>query len=572
LSPRGVTRVGARAAFLLAIAAFLALNLAIVAPSMAALKQGSQGADSLAGTPRADTILGAGGNDTIFGNAGPDRLVGGPGEDRLRGGGGQDKILGGDGNDLLLAKDAAVDRVNCGAGSKDIATVDAVDVVSNCEQIVGRSGKESAGPILGPPAPSASSRTPSQSPPKTAPPEVVTDEEEPQGGFEERPLAMFPNEHGWTGNGVGSFGDAGPPFVVNNERSFRITTDGIGDASVATSPPLKPVDLTNFNVTIQSQVGFSSRLDAVKLRLSSGNIETNYAEATVWESDSDPIILRSSFEFQSLPVGGFHTVGGVNWSKIKRAQLIVTDNGTGPVDFYAAGIYAVPTAKQATVSFSFDDGYASVFTRGLKKLSAYRYPASAYVIADAVGEPGELSLEQLYTLRDLDHWEIGGHALTSASHNLPNGLDGLEPEPLKTEMNGLRDWLDEHGFSRASFAYPKGAAGPEVRRYARRDYCAARATAKGPETFPPRDNYTLRGWSVDGLTTDVAEIDETIDKAVDEGAWLILTFHDLVGDVPDQTTEFNDDDFAEVVDHVRGLQEEGDLRVRTIGGVVGSAC
>jgi peptidoglycan/xylan/chitin deacetylase (PgdA/CDA1 family) len=567
LAGAGITRT-----FFLSIAALLVLNLAIAAPSFAALKRGGQGADSLAGTPRADTILGAAGNDTVFGKAGPDKLVGGPGEDRLKGDGGQDKILGGDGNDLLLAKDAAVDRVDCGAGSEDIAAVDAVDMVSNCEQIVGQVDEESAGPILGPPAPSASSGPPSQSLPKITPPEVTPEEEEPQGGFEEQPLAMFPDEHGWTGNGVGSFGDVGPPLVVNNERSFRITTDGSGDESIATSPPLKPIDLTGFHVTVQGQVGSSSRLDAVKLRLASGNIGTDYAEATVWESDFDPIILRSSFEFQSLPVGGFHVVGSVDWSKITRAQLIVTDNGTGPVNFYAAGIYAVPTVNRATVSFSFDDGYGSVFTRGLKKLSAYRYPASAYVIANVVGEPGQLSLEQLYTLRDLDHWEIGGHALTLASHNLANGLDGLEPEALKTEMDGLRDWLDERGFSRASFAYPKGAAGPEVRRYAKRDYCAARSTAKGPETIPARDNYTLRGWSINGLTTGVAQIDEAIDRAVAEGTWLILTFHNLVGGAPSQTTEFNDDDFAEVVDHVRGLQEKGKLKVRTIGGVVGSAC
>jgi peptidoglycan/xylan/chitin deacetylase (PgdA/CDA1 family) len=566
-----LARAGARTPFLV-VAAFLVLNLAIAASSLAALKRGSQGADSLAGTSRADTILGGGGNDTVFGKAGSDKLAGGPGEDRLRGDEGRDKILGGAGSDLLLARDGTADKVSCGGGSDDIAVVDTADAVSAaCEQIVGQSEK-AEGPILGPPAPSASAAAPSQSSPETTPPEVTPDEEDPQGGFEEQPLAMFPNEHGWTGNGVGTFGDVGPPLVVNNERSFRITTDGSGDESIATSPPLKPFDLAGFHVTVQGQVGFGSRLGAVKLRLSSGDIETDYAEATVWESDFDPIILRSSFEFQSLPVGGFQVVGNVDWSKVNRAQLVVTDNGTGPVDFYAAGIYAVPTVNQATVSFSFDDGYASTFSRGLKKLSAYRYPASAYVIANSIGEPGQLSLEQLYTLRDLDHWEIGGHSLSLASHNLPNGLDGLEPEALKTEMNGLRDWLDERGFSRVSFAYPKGAAGPEVRHLVKRDYCAGRATARGPETIPARDSYTLRGWSINGLVTDVAEIEEAIDKAVAEGTWLILSFHDLVGGAPSQTTEFNDTDFAEVVDHVRGLQEEGELKVRTVGGVVGSAC
>ncbi len=557
-----------------AMVAAVALSLLGVATGVAAVKKGSTGPDSLVGTPRADTITGLAGDDSLYGKPGADRLVGGPGDDRLRGDGGQDKQTGGAGDDLLLAKDGAVDKVDCGSGADDIAVVDPTDLVSaDCEQIVGQA-EEPSRAVAGPPAPTAS---PAASVPSTPIPpqeenggEEEAGGEQPGGGFEEQPIAMFPEGHGWTGNGEGTFGDVGPPLIVNNDRSFRITTDGNGDESIATSPPLDSVDLTNSHVSMQAQISFSSRFGAVRLRLSSGNIATDYAEATVWESDLDPIILRSSFELQSLPINGFHVVGDVDWSKIDRAQLIVTDNESGPVTLYVAGIYAVPTSRQATVSFTFDDGYESVFKRGMKKLSAHRFPASAYVISDAIGDAGILSLEQLYTLRDQHHWEIAGHAFRVADHNLSNGLDGLEPEALKAEMNDLRDWLDENGFSRRSFAYPKGAAGPQVRRYVKRDYCAGRSTAQGPETIPPRDNYILRGWSVNGLNTDVAEIDAVIDKAVAEGTWLILTFHNLIGGTPGTSTEFNDDDFGEIVDYVHKLQKKDGLKVRTVGDVIGS--
>ncbi len=547
-----------------------AVGLAVAGSSGAAVKRGSPGPDSLSGTPRADTIIGAGGNDSLFGKGGADKLVGGSGDDRLRGDGGRDKLIGGPGDDLLLAKDGAADVVDCGPGSEDVAVVDDMDTVSsNCEQATG--GEPFPSTVAGPPAPTTSPGAETQSPPKTESPEPTPPEEAlpPPSGYEEQPLAMFPEGHGWTGNGVGTFGDAGPPFIVNNDRSYRITSDGIGDASVATSPPLEPVDLTGSHVSVQGEVSFGSHLGAIELRLSSGDIATDYAEATVWESDFDPIILRSSFEFQALPIKGFHVVGNVDWSKIDRAQLIVTDNGTGPVTFYTAGIYAVPTSHQATVSFTFDDGLESTFKRGLKKLSAYRYPATAYVIADAIGDPGGLTMEQLDTLRDLDHWEIAGHAYALANHNLPNGLDGLDPDELKDEMDDLRDWLDENGFSRRSFAYPKGAAGPAVRQYVKRDYCAARSTARGPETIPPRDDYTIRGWSVNGLNTDAEEIDDAIDKAAAEGTWLVLSFHNLVPGSPDESTEFNFNVFGKVVDHVRELQKGGELVVRTVGSVAG---
>jgi hypothetical protein len=194
------------------------------------------------------------------------------------------------------------------------------------------------------------------------------------------------------------------------------------------------------------------------------------------------------------------------------------------------------------------------------------------VIADIVGNAGRLSLEQLHRLRDLHHWEIGGHSKTLAAHNMPNGLDSLTPEELKTEMNGLRDWLYENGFSRASYAYPKGAAGANVRHYVERDYCTGRVTARGPETLPPRDEYTLRGWSINGLNSGAEEVEEEIDKAVADGTWLILSFHDIVAGTPALTTEFNAREFEDVVDYVRALQKQGKLKVRTIGDAVAPHC
>jgi peptidoglycan/xylan/chitin deacetylase (PgdA/CDA1 family) len=557
----------ARTPLLAIVALAVAMAAALdVKSGAAAVKKGGAKADSLMGTQGADRLLGAEGNDTLFGKAGPDRLSGGPGGDRLKGGEGRDRMHGDTGSDLLLAKDGSADLVSCGRGSDDIVVVDATDQVSSdCEQVVGLLPGEPASSAAGPGGPAAMSGPP-------APPEPTSPGDPPGVKFEELPLAMFPDGHGWTGNGTGTFSDAGPPLVVNNDRSFRITTNGEGDESVATSPPLGPVDLTGSHITMQAQVSFSARLDAVKLRLASGNIDTDYAEATVWETDHDPIILGSTFEFQSLPLGGFEVSGDVDWSEIDRAQIVLTDNATGPVTIYVAGIYAVPTSRQATISFAFDDGYESTFTRGMRKLSAYRYPASAYVIVNSVGDADRLSLEQLYTLRDLHHWEIGGHSLTIASHNHPNGLDDLEPEALKAEMNGLRDWLDEEGFGRTTFAYPKGAAGPGVRRFVKRDYCAGRVTARGPETIPARDDYTIRGWSVNGEDTSVEEIEAAVDEAVADGTWLVLSFHDLVAGESEKATEFSDDGFEEIVDYVRTVQKEGDVKVRTVAGALDSHC
>jgi peptidoglycan/xylan/chitin deacetylase (PgdA/CDA1 family) len=580
----GARRVGS------ALACCVAALLLVVAPATAKTVQGGPAPETLVGTAKADQIFGRGAGDSLFGRAGNDRLIGGPGDDSINGGTGRDTILGGPGDDRILADDGYPDKINCGPGW-DVAVVDELDTVAaNCEVVKG--GKAASTPAPTPtPAPTTSPRaetapTPSVTPEKPVVPEKEKEKEpekpeepeeeaeeektpEPIPVYEERPLAMFPAGNGWTGNGVGTFEEAGPPFVVNNDRSYKIETDGTGDASIATSPQLTPVDLTAAHVAVQGLVSFSNFLGEVRLRLSSGDIETDYAEATVWDEGRDPTVLGTTFETQSIPTGGFAVHGTVDWSKIDRAQLIVTDNGNGNVFFYAAGIYAVPTYRTPTVSFAFDDSLESTFTLGVKKLTAYRMPATEYVIANAIDQPGFLTEEQLYTMRNLDHWEIGGHAATLEDHNEPNGLDSLTPEELKADFETMREWMFEHGFAQRTFAYPKGAAGQEVRKYAQRDYCAARVTAAGPETIPPRNPFTIRGFSINSSETHLAQLEEEVDKAIAEKSWLVLTFHNLVTGAPAETTDFNYTEFSELVDYVHAREAEGALQVRTVADAVG---
>jgi hypothetical protein len=118
------------------------------------------------------------------------------------------------------------------------------------------------------------------------------------------------------------------------------------------------------------------------------------------------------------------------------------------------------------------------------------------------------------------------------------------------------DWLDENGFSRASFAYPKGAASPEVRRYVKRDYCAGRSTARGPETIPPRDKLHP-SWMVDQRVEHRCRGGR---RRYRQGS----RRGDLAGPhfpqsrrrTPGASTEFNDDDFGEIVDHIRNFRKK----------------
>ena len=85
-----------------------------VALSWSPLILGTDGPDTLTGTPAVEEIRGFGGNDAILGGGAADMLFGGAGNDTLGGGGGADLLFDHDGRDVLR-----------GAGGAD--TLDARD-------------------------------------------------------------------------------------------------------------------------------------------------------------------------------------------------------------------------------------------------------------------------------------------------------------------------------------------------------------------------------------------------------------------------------------------------------------
>ena len=100
---------------------------------------GGAGNDKLKGHDHVETIDGGPGNDILEGGLNNDTLTGGPGKDTIFGDSTADtcnflscRIAFG--NDVIDARDGEQDTIDCGVG-EDRATVDAIDVVANCEQV-----------------------------------------------------------------------------------------------------------------------------------------------------------------------------------------------------------------------------------------------------------------------------------------------------------------------------------------------------------------------------------------------------------------------------------------------------
>jgi Ca2+-binding RTX toxin-like protein len=88
---------------------------------------GSGGRDYIDGGIGDDRLYGNGGNDVLVGGAGVDRLFGGDGADVLYGGASNDKLYGDAGDDTLLGQGQSY-FCNGGAGKKDLAYLDKLDV------------------------------------------------------------------------------------------------------------------------------------------------------------------------------------------------------------------------------------------------------------------------------------------------------------------------------------------------------------------------------------------------------------------------------------------------------------
>jgi Ca2+-binding RTX toxin-like protein len=91
---------------------------------------GLGGSDIVRGGPGEDEVGGGYGADIVYGGRGDDTMIDHPDEDR-------DVMRGGRGNDNVQVRDfpAVRDVVDCGPGDRDIAYVDRLDVVEDCEKV-----------------------------------------------------------------------------------------------------------------------------------------------------------------------------------------------------------------------------------------------------------------------------------------------------------------------------------------------------------------------------------------------------------------------------------------------------
>lgn len=208
--------------------------------------------------------------------------------------------------------------------------------------------------------------------------------------------------------------------------------------------------------------------------------------------------------------------------------------------------------NKGIVSFTFDDGYKSQYT-GVKLLAEKGISSTIYHIAEATGQSTEiLSIEELQELVNYYGADIEVHGDIPENESGENGYNALSDEELIKHWTDSQRFLKENGLSDGRhMSYPGNYHSNRVVQLAKRffDSCRTIQYYIPCESYPPADHYRLRAVSsVSAALNDVDTIKRYIDRAMESGSWLILTFH-RIGDVQGDSMYCSESDLQAIADY-----------------------
>ncbi len=201
------------------------------------------------------------------------------------------------------------------------------------------------------------------------------------------------------------------------------------------------------------------------------------------------------------------------------------------------------TTPKPNVSFTFDDGLASVRTLAAPTLKKYGLTGTSYVPTGCVGmvnvpntcradrDKPYMTWAQVQAVQNTFGWEIGSHTVNHYLLASSDASDG-QPNPLTTaqvrsELTKSKSALVNHGLRVQSFATPYGDYNMKTLAEIAKVYSNHRGFADVGMNDWPYNEYLLYDIQITSVTT-VASIKAQIDTAIAQNKWVVLTFHDIV--------------------------------------------
>jgi peptidoglycan/xylan/chitin deacetylase (PgdA/CDA1 family) len=368
-------------------------------------------------------------------------------------------------------------------------------------------------------------------------------------------ITKFEAGHGFTANaGTSNLADTSD-FVVGTQ-SVVIETDGTGTPSTLQKLGFAAIDFTDKDLKIWVKVENVTHMTALDVTLGDATLANAFrfrlrsSQGQQWMTDGDWVSFAVPWAATNYAL-----IGTPNRAAISSISIRAIDDATGAhvkVHFNGLALTDEPVAKypKGVVSFTFDDGFATMVSAGAPVLAQYGIPATAYVIVDMVDTPDYVTLTDLHTLQTAG-WDIGVHANKDAHHAAH--FQTLPPSVVEDDVVDALAWLIANGFSGYNHcAYPSGEYDADVLTIVGMYFTSCRTIyQRQQETYLPADARKLRVYYVTN-NVPLENAKRAIDEAITSHDWVILVFHQLVAGTPTKSTEWNASDFATLAAYVAG--------------------
>lgn len=352
-----------------------------------------------------------------------------------------------------------------------------------------------------------------------------------------RPIGMEELQNKWSGS-----------FGLSEDGHYSAQIAGAEAPSYIEKRFEVPLSLSQKFIRVKMKVSDLSSLQGIELRLTSQ--EEGYSDfySIAIPLFTDPqfnIVQSDSWFTYTFTLGEARVHGNPNLDEIVRLGFYL---GGEDVEIAFKELSIEESFPQAVVSFTFDDSYDDHFVAA-EIMADYNIPGTAYIMPRQINEKNYLTTSQLRIMAEDLGWDLSSH------HKTP--IVDFPYHELDNEFNYTLGYLNALGSTESArhFAYPLGKQDrKQTLPLIRRTFDTARIAGGGAETLPPADWHMLRTFNVmPNLSAE--DILARVQKAKEQGEWLILMFHYIVDEEnPTDPLAYNKEEFAKLC---RLLYEDG---------------
>lgn len=349
------------------------------------------------------------------------------------------------------------------------------------------------------------------------------------------------------------------------DQSAKLTTANVDEEVVIE----KSIDATDFS---DWDVSIGARLDS-----SAGNRQ--HVEVVLLDGSNRSLVYRGPMQsnegWVQSNMGVYSEDSGVDITNIQTIRIRIPPAGhqittfspatgthadqqtegplqEGTIKVWVDNLRYHPRPDTAQCVLTFDDATISHYKFAFPIMQEFGFSGFASAPTDSVGSEDNLTIEQMHEMQQYG-WEFGSETQTH-SHT-----SQLSPEEIRTELEGSKRWLLEHGFDRGAefLTYPYSDHSEEVVNIASDYYAMARSVADsfigdGLNRATLTNPLHIVGHSV--YSSNISEAKSFIDLAVKYNQTIVLNFH---GFNEYAWKEMHPDEFREVVEYLHSKGTDG---------------